>query len=138
MLESHLLNGFTGKCTSIRRLKIRNRYTNKVQACSPAQGGGFADTIWSAEAQLVRWHPWGVSRYVLGEGLEKRSSDLAAEVAEQREAFEQAAAEKAAAAAAAPAAVEEAKPADAEAKPLVEVGCRLEGRHILTVELWAQ
>lgn len=58
---------------------------------------------------------------MLGEGLEKRSSDLAAEVAEQREAFEQAAAEKAAAAAAAPAVVEEEKAADAEAKPVVQV-----------------
>ena len=58
-------------------------------------------------------------RFVLGEGLEKRSSDLAAEVAEQKEAFEAAAASRAAAAAEATApAVEE---ACTEAKPAVEV-----------------
>ncbi|KAK9914903.1 hypothetical protein WJX75_002062 [Coccomyxa subellipsoidea] len=43
-------------------------------------------------------------RFVLGEGIEKRSSDLAKEVEEQTKAFEEAAAKKAAEAAAAPAA----------------------------------
>ena len=60
---------------------------------------------------------YNAHRFVLGEGLEKRSSDLAAEVAEQKEAFEAAAASKAAAAAEAPA-VEE---APKEARPVVEV-----------------
>ncbi len=44
-----------------------------------------------------------LGRFVLGEGIEKRSTDLAKEVEEQTKAFEAAAAEKASEAEAAPA-----------------------------------
>jgi hypothetical protein len=57
---------------------------------------------------------------VLGEGLEKRTADLAAEVAEQTAAFEAAAAAKAAAEAAAPA---------AEAAPAADDAPKMEARH---------
>jgi len=64
---------------------------------------------------------------VLGEGLEKRTADLAAEVAEQTAAFEAAAAAKAAAEAAAPA---------AEAAPAADDAPKMEARHPAPWRSW--
>lgn len=58
-----------------------------------------------------------MARFVLGEGIEKRSTDLAKEVEEQTKAFEEAATKKAAeAAAAAPAEEATAAPAVEEVR----------------------
>ncbi|KAK9829492.1 hypothetical protein WJX72_006188 [[Myrmecia] bisecta] len=62
-------------------------------------------------------------RYVLGEGLEKKTADLAKEVEEQTKAFEAAAAERAAKEKEAAAAELEAK--QAEAKPAVQVSAKV-------------
>jgi len=65
-----------------------------------------------------------VRRFVLGEGIEKRSSDLAKEVEAQTKAFEEAAAKKTAEAAAAPAAEATAAPALEEVHHSIPFRCQ--------------
>lgn len=64
-----------------------------------------------------------VRRFVLGEGIEKRSADLAKEVEAQTKAFEEAAAKKSAEAAAAPAAEAAAAPALEKVRHSIRLWC---------------
>lgn len=84
------------------------------QGLPACQGFLIAEILDELRGELTPIH----GRFVLGEGIEKREADLAAEVEEQTKAFEKKAAEKAAAAAA-----DESPAAEvaAEAAPAVKV-----------------